>query len=764
MSVADSLLTERQVDLLNELSGAVGICDVEKEACDVDFEGFYKHWFSLRLQRQQCQEDEKHVRWEWIEQMHEVCTHACGELDSLLSHLSELDLQRQDVMRKTTALHEQCEQMVRDQEQLSGFVEAVAGRLDFFDRVADVARVLDHANPDFGSVLDQLDGSIAFLETHYEFAQSQAYMHQFEHLRNRACIAMRSALQKSLEKSASQVEQLQQAHRRIETQAFYTRFRTAALNYKPMMSLLHHRVDVHETYTVTLEELEGYYVHLRIRLVSSPVTAHIQELLHDELPTSQLALATRQAANYIIDVSYFERQCFEAYFELRQPQESLRTLLETVADVFYRTLRPIVLQCTSIDSLREMADCLQMDIMEPNQQSTRASELRPVLSVVFQLHKDVQEKLIFRTQTYIRDEIKGYRILNGDLNYPVSLLHESEEGVNANAKFQRGWFPTMQRTLAILAKIYRVLEMSTFQGLAQEAVDTCIVSLKQVAMMLLGRSSGVHAMAPMAQMMDHNLFLIKHLLILREQVAAFDCDLVSNERFFDFSNVWEALHMKLPDGLLGVLKPKMSLSQVDSKKDIEAELKGACEALITNLTATVCTPLATVGTQVTEPMLLEFAQEVVNAFLSGLRERIPFIAAHLRVYLTAPGTAGETNQSTASILFKPVQIRLVDSWGRLESLLEEQQLTDKLEGGFLRPDDLSKLISSLFSCVMNAPWSEVVDIVSQVPREQTSLAEPEALARTSSAIDGSEAGSIANIVQADAEAAGEDSVDTTQQT
>merc|ERR1719450_914059 len=101
-------------------------------------------------------------------------------------------------------------------------------------------------------------------------------------------------------------------------------------------------------------------------------------------------------------------------------------------------------------------------------------------------------------------------------------------------------------------------------------------------------------------MMDHNLFLIKHLLILREQVAAFDCDLVSNERFFDFSNVWEALHMKLPDGLLGILKPKLSQSQVDSKKDIEAELKAACEALITNLTAHITQPLSTLNGQIGE--------------------------------------------------------------------------------------------------------------------------------------------------------------------
>ena len=51
------------------------------------------------------------------------------------------------------------------------------------------------------------DGSFAFsCKSEADQSQAQAYLHQFEHLRNRACIAIRSALQKSLEKSVAQVD------------------------------------------------------------------------------------------------------------------------------------------------------------------------------------------------------------------------------------------------------------------------------------------------------------------------------------------------------------------------------------------------------------------------------------------------------------------------------------------------------------------------------------------------------------------------------
>jgi len=504
---------------------------------------------------------------------------------------------------------------------------------------------------------------------------------------------------------------------------------------------------------VTLEELEAFYATVRVRLISTPVTTQLQSILNKDFNMQQLAPATRQASSYIFDISHFERQCFEAYFEPRQPQEPLRTLLEAVADIFYKTLRPVVLACDSVDFLREMADCLQMDILEPNQQGRTKRDLAPVLAAVFRLHKDVQEKLIFRVQMCIRNEIKGYQIGSADLNYPdvfFALDPDTAEEASASQEggvqepprgFQSGWFPTMQWTLEILAKIYRVLEMPTFQGLAQEAVDLCIASLKQASQMLGQRPlpSTPGGLGPLVQLMDSQLFLIKHLLVLREQVAAFECDLVANEKYFNFSNVWEALHLKLPDGLLGILKPKLHMTQIDSKKDMEAELKAACELLITNLTAHLTQPLAAWNTQIDDFlkragsdraslkdqsfMALDHLQQIIGAFLSGIRERVPFAAAHIRLYLSASGaTSGDRSpaslQSTAAILFKPVQIRLVETWGRLEGLLEEQQFSAaELEGlGFLRPSELEDLVGSLFKKTMEVPWSHLVETVSQIPR------------------------------------------------
>jgi len=149
---------------------------------------------------------------------------------------------------------------------------------------------------------------------------------------------------------------------------------------------------------------------------------------------------------------------------------------------------------------------------------------------------------------------------------------------------------------------------------------------------------------------------------------------VSNEKYLDFSNVWDALHLRLPEGLLGILKPRLQAAPVDTKKDIEAELKAACETLITYLTAHITQLLATLNMQIgdflasnsgdraklKEPFISpERLKEVISSFLSNVRDRVLFAAAHIRLYLASSSSgviqkhcseASGSTQSTAQIM------------------------------------------------------------------------------------------------------------------
>lgn len=70
----------------------------------------------------------------------------------------------------------------------------------------------------------------------------------------------------------------------------------------------------------------------------------------------------------------------------------------------------------------------------------------------------------------------------------------------------------VQRSLLVLSKVYRCLPKSIFGGIAHEAVGSSTASIQQASRMVARRSGP----------MDGQLFMIKHLLILREQIAPFE--------------------------------------------------------------------------------------------------------------------------------------------------------------------------------------------------------------------------------------------------
>lgn len=73
------------------------------------------------------------------------------------------------------------------------------------------------------------------------------------------------------------------------------------------------------------------------------------------------------------------------------------------------------------------------------------------------------------------------------------------------------WYPTVRRTLVCLSKLYRCLEREIFQGLSQQALSACMISVETAAQLISRQKT----------MVDGQLFHIKHLLILREQIAPF---------------------------------------------------------------------------------------------------------------------------------------------------------------------------------------------------------------------------------------------------
>lgn len=141
----------------------------------------------------------------------------------------------------------------------------------------------------------------------------------------------------------------------------------------------------------------------------------------------------------------------------------------------------------------------------------------------------------------------------------------------------------------------RCLEKKVFQGLAQEAISLCVQSVDNASKQISQNATTI----------DGELFQIKHLLILREQIAPFQVDFVIKETSLDFSNMKNAAYGLLQkprqifslnsnNGLLEFLlegTPMVKEHLLDSRKEVDRQLKSCCEVFIRDATRILVGPM-----------------------------------------------------------------------------------------------------------------------------------------------------------------------------
>ncbi|CAD7925864.1 unnamed protein product [Amoebophrya sp. A120] len=767
-------LTQRQQALLEDVSAMVATASSSSSSSKpVKEEDFYR--FFQKMERQYEEETESLAyltNWGWIFHHQQLCHEVCDSLALAFEKLEQVEHFRREVSHKCDVLHHQCEHLLKEQHVLEEYTKSISERLEKFDRVVDLQRILDrgpHSAPtdEFERCLDALDDGIAFLERHPEYYDSKQYLRDYDQMRRRACQMLKTQVCRNLERTLEQVlEQVESAaggKSGYETSVFYVRFRAAATHMKPLAQQLYRRRDGADIYGQALDELENFFVQMRIRLVSGPLQQHMQNVMvnFQEDPSACI----RQISTYVLKLCILEKQTFLAYFDARHPQDSLDGLIKHFGTLLYDLIRPLILSFDDIDVLREIADALQLDILQPHQSDVASGksehDLVALLGIVLRLYRDVQERLIFRVQMYIRDEIKGFVLQDErQLSYPAMLFRNFDKPNETLADMEyylakgssKGNFVTLERTLLVLSKIFRVLEISTFQGLAQESVDACIGTLKYYSTKIKSN-------------MDGQLFLIKHLLVLREQVVSFECDLVCKEKFFDFAaiygNVKDAFAeirtpsskdtissslastvsraandrgvLRVSGKLFRILTPKLTETRIDSKKDMETELRNACEVLIQEQIQSIALPLVEFNARVTEEMgsygtetreqvaaaksksfLQPAALEKLNAdFLQSVTSKVPLLCAKMRIYLTNRFEANEDgfdshaasqNFSTFHVLFRPIHVSLVESVAQLWSLFREFEI----QHSFISKQALDDQISDMVGRLENMEYGEIL--------------------------------------------------------
>ncbi|KAF1786352.1 Conserved oligomeric Golgi complex, subunit 3 [Phytophthora cactorum] len=652
--------------------------------------------------------------------------------------VAEMEASHVQVAAKTQALYRSFEDVLQQVEALDARVAAIAAPMPHFTAIDDVAHALgfgvkfaapssgttghvlmertsrprtsststdsskavqvfqhrrgiDPTTPTFEQALEKIDACVAYLTQHLEYKDSACSLKPggIQGLKDYALSgleAAKDAVYEAVQKEALAAQQSGVATSLVgqldETSPYYVNFQLVAPALAAVAKQLERLKaqppqDSAENLRV-LGEVADAYATQRVQLLSPVLGAWLDAVSQTSISSTCsvceaefrlfLKLFGHDPSDELFTFSGVDMSLGEApKAKMTTRTHSSIRLIFQLSGLLYNTVRPQFLAQKDLEVLCEVIQVLRSEVIEA------AITPQPVMHRMIQ---DAQERLILCMQKYIRDEIEGFVPTPADLDYPAKLVAAEQAGASLYAT----WYPSLEHTLMCLSKGYHFVKMEIFEELAQDAIQICTASLKMASADITATQGGLHG----------SLFLVKHLLTLREQITPFEIQFAQRSKALDFASSADAMNELLvdtstlfrfsgPNGIVGLFTrgiPQIQETTADVKKELEQELKksfGSAAARADEADRPV--------QQSQKATALDFRQcaftapnEVNNVLASvshQLRETLPEILQTIHLYLR--------NASTETILFKPVQRNLLDAVENLNSLMEQTYTREELQ-------------------------------------------------------------------------------------
>ncbi|KAG5882532.1 hypothetical protein JTB14_038143 [Gonioctena quinquepunctata] len=477
-----------------------------------------------------------------------------------------------------------------------------------------------------------------------------------------------------------------------------------------ILSSLEDREEHNEQYKNILSDCQKTYLTQRLPILSDAVSKALHEL--KEKYKNDHSILFRSCSTFIMKVCQDEAMCYHYFFS--KISRLVNEYLGTLCQHLYDTLRPNLITINHIEVLSELCGILKSELL--NERVVVNEQLLKYVEVIRQLLQDAEERLVFRTNVFFQHDLLGYKPSPGDLAYPEKLLQmenialelrerrsdsrnsvvslESQEVAHINAA-QMAHFRSYTGNSP--ADLHGCGIQRTFQGLAQEALVVCIQTVETAAGLITTRRTPI----------DGRLFQIKHLLIIREQIAPFQVDFTAKETTLDFSTVQKAAIGLINhrnnififgsnNALLEFLlegTPKVKEYLVDSRKEIDKQLKHSCEEFISESTQILIGNILQ-WIQKAEHILQIIQAEnatsqdltvanqnfgkaqsiaaIIKDTQKNMKLRIPEIQRSMQLYLA--------NRETEFILFRPIKNNIINAFMQVDQIL--------LRGGYNNEDQL----------------------------------------------------------------------------
>ncbi|CUS21243.1 LAQU0S02e09296g1_1 [Lachancea quebecensis] len=482
--------------------------------------------------------------------------------------------------------------------------------LSYFETLDPIVRNLHHfSSPNivrknsFKSKLSKIDESLQFLCEHEEFRDAEAYRIKFKQCMVRCCSLMATYLSNCLRSIYEEVIKSPEGISQSATRdaLLYNKFSSIAIDFYSVSKELSsrysnkHQQIYHDELGSILQDCYNEYFRIRMKLLSPLISG---QLGNKEQQPKKLPLVKDIQDNllFFTQLCEDEHSLIVKFFSEKESKKSFNEWLFRLCEPFHDHVREKVLQESDVASLCDAVTLLNKYYQfEENSEEYDAQFNSIQLDKIFEpLLQDVQYRLIFRAQIYVETSIIAYRPTKDafSINYRKSGLSKIEKGDGIVRSFldsisessdeveeMRSCYPPVTRAIALLSKIYQMVNSSIFDTLAHHIVHDCVESLKAAHRLVRGSEDNL----------DMNLCYLKNLLMLRKQVQNFDIQYVCNETYVDFSGLRDFLRSLAHGGLSAASNSVLSLARegapkvvnnmVDARSELSAELRNAIKEL-----------------------------------------------------------------------------------------------------------------------------------------------------------------------------------------
>ncbi|KAJ6508055.1 Sec34-like family-domain-containing protein [Mycena vulgaris] len=632
-------------------------------------------WFAL-IDRSVAHSQEAHFR----AHVASVSEHL-DTCDRLVEHIDEVDAEVDGMLEGWRGVEEggkslkdACERLLEERDRLLEMTDEIGARLEYFQELEHATRMLNHPGEslvlqtDFLYMVERVDICIDYLKAHRQFREAEVYLLRFQQCMTRAMTLIRMYFVGSLKALSADVSK-RMSEKDVSPTAqmhlLYTRFQSVSAQLSPLLGELERRALAHPAeLAALLSECHSAYFSVRKALLVGRLTEEIKGL---DPSRTELVELTRAGCSYLKQLCTDEFKLYQAFFSTGE--EQLYQYLETLCDYLYDDLRPRILHeprltalcevCTVLQALmvldaaaRPDDDELSVDLDNPNRKKKAELHIGPLLQMVLQ---DAQTRLFFKAQAVLQRDVRYYTPLPADLAYPEKLrgarvpapaMEKAGETDKETEKepllrlpaldTEDTWFPPLRTTVWVLMQLRDFVNPAIFDDIAQEAVALCRQSLLRAADMMKQQPGG--------NALDGDLFLVRHLLVLKEIAHSLELAQRDGEDFqYGVTDALAGMLGRttalLPGALFASLRGDEAIR--DAKHGIDHELKRGCEDVITACAAPVCTPLRTwvdalavhSAPRGEEAFQQPAAEALERAFRAACEGELRAHAAKVRLYL-----------------------------------------------------------------------------------------------------------------------------------